>query len=174
MSEALDTLNPPAVETEAGVAVLMGYHDKLDLLEREMVKFPWVVMPVTHRFTPGLYIREIFMPAGTILTSKIHKTEHPFVISAGRLEVLTENDGWVPMQAPFTGITKPGTRRVLKIFEDTIWTTFHPTDETDVEKIEAAIIERHDDHLGLTEGEMRALKELQFCSNPPAIEEVKS
>lgn len=148
------------------------YHQRMDLLEREMVKFPWVVMPVTHRFTPGLYIREIFMPAGTILTSKIHKTEHPFVISAGVLEVLTENDGWVLMKAPLTGITKPGTRRVLRIIEDTIWTTFHPTNETDVEKIEAAIIERHDDHLGLTEEGVKALRGTQFCTNKPSIEEV--
>ena len=25
-------------------------------------------LPLTHRFTPGLYIRQIFMPAGTLLT----------------------------------------------------------------------------------------------------------
>ena len=157
---------------ESVVDLKSGYHQRLDRLEREMVKYPWVVMPVTHRFTPGLYIREIFMPAGTILTSKIHKTEHPFVISAGCLDVLMEDGVWVHMRAPHTGITKPGTRRVLRIIEDTIWTTFHPTDETDVEKIEAAIIEKHDEHLGLTGGEMRALRELQFCSNKPALEEV--
>ena len=159
--------------SESVVDLKSEYHQRLDRLEREMVKFPWVVMPVTHRFTPGLYVREIFMPAGTILTSKIHKTEHPFVISKGSLDVLMEDGVWVHMEAPHTGITKPGTRRVLRIIEDTIWTTFHPTNETDVEKIEAAIIERHDAHLGLNAVEMKALRELQFCSNKPAIEGVK-
>jgi hypothetical protein len=57
--------------------------------------------------------------------------------------VFSENDGLQMIEAPFTGITKPGTRRVLLIVEDTIWTTFHPTQETDLAKIEADIIEPH-------------------------------
>lgn len=99
--------------------------------------------PLTHRFTPGLYTREIFMPAGTIITSKIHKTEHPFVVSKGRLWVLVEGGEWEHIEAPHTGITRPGTRRLLFVEEDTIWTTFHPTPLTDLDAIEAAIIEPH-------------------------------
>ena len=38
-------------------------------------------------------------------------------------------------KAPFTGITHPGTRRLLFNHEDTIWTTFHVTDKTDPEQI---------------------------------------
>ena len=99
--------------------------------------------PLTHRFTPGMYVREIFMPAGAILTSKIHKTEHPFVVSAGRVKVLVENGEWMEIVAPYTGITKAGTRRLLVVLEDTVWTTFHVTEETDVERIERAILEPH-------------------------------
>ena len=99
-------------------------------------------LPIVHRFTPGMYIREIFMPAGSLLTSKIHKTEHPFVVSKGRLSVYSEVDGPLEVEAPYTGITKPGTRRLLFIHEDTIWTTFHATDLTDVDEIEAAIIDK--------------------------------
>lgn len=99
--------------------------------------------PVVHRFTPGLYIREIFMPAGSVLTSKIHKTEHPFVISKGSVSVYSDNDGAQHITAPYTGITKPGTRRFLVIHEDTIWTTFHVTDKTCIEDIEDEIIEPH-------------------------------
>lgn len=108
-----------------------------------MLSRPAVEMPVTHRFTPGMYIREIFIPAGTLLTSAIHKTEHPFVISKGRIAVISENEGRVIYEAPFTGITQPGTRRVLHAETDTIWTTFHATDETDVSKICLAILEPH-------------------------------
>lgn len=68
------------------------YHGALDQLEVAMMGLPAVEMPVVHRFTPGLYVREIFMAAGTLLTSKIHKTEHPYVVSKGRVSVLTE--GW--------------------------------------------------------------------------------
>lgn len=112
---------------------------------------------VTHRFTPGLYIREILMPTGSILTSKIHKTEHPYVISKGKVSVWTEKEGSVKLEAPHTGITKPGTRRLLYVNEDTIWTTFHPTNETDVSKIEEQIIESHHNPLLLTEQQMKEL-----------------
>ena len=98
-------------------------------------------LPVVHRFTPGLYIREIFMPAGAVLTSKIHRTEHPYVVSKGVVCVYSDNDGPTIIVAPYTGITKPGTRRFLVVLEDTIWTTFHPTNLTSVEEIEDEIIE---------------------------------
>lgn len=66
------------------------------------------------------------------------------------------NDGeWERLEAPHTGITEPGTRRVLYIEEDCIWTTSHVTDiypesgsEEDiqkaVDKIEEIIIEKRE------------------------------
>jgi len=103
--------------------------------------------PVKHIFTPGLYSRHIFMPKGSVVMSKIHKTEHPYVISKGRAHVFIEGIGWNVYTAPFIGITKPKTRRVLFIEEDCIWTTFHVTDKTDVGEIEKDIIEPRLEHL---------------------------
>jgi hypothetical protein len=102
---------------------------------------PLSEFPLVHRFTPGLYIREIFMPAGSLLTSKIHNTEHPFVISRGVVSVWSKETGAVTLRAPYTGITTPGTRRVLFVHEDTVWTTFHVGEETTVEEFEKRIIE---------------------------------
>ena len=99
--------------------------------------------PVVHRFTPGMYIREILIPAGTLGTSMEHRTEHPFVISQGTVYVMSENEGKVIYTAPHCGITKPGTRRVLYAETDVIWITFHATEETDVDKIGEAILEPH-------------------------------
>lgn len=117
----------------------------LDELEAAIVASdkPRVDCPVTHRFTPGLYIREILIPAGTLLTSMEHRFEHPFVISKGKVEVYSETEGAVIYSAPHTGITKPGTRRGILALEDTVWITFHVTDETDVEKIGEAILAPH-------------------------------
>lgn len=100
--------------------------------------------PLEHRFTPGMYSRTIYMAAGTLLTSKIHRTEHQYVISKGKLRVWSAERGWVRLQAPFIGYTLPGTRRALYIEEDTVWTTFHPTHLTDVAEIEKWLIEPHD------------------------------
>lgn len=116
----------------------------VDQLEAVIFSEPQIDCPVIHRFTPGLYIRETFLPAGTILTSKIHKTEHPYVVSKGTVKVWTEESGIITIEAPYSGITKPGTRRILRTITDTIWTTFHPTDKTEVDEIEEEIIEKHD------------------------------
>jgi len=97
------------------------------------------IFPETHSFTPGLYIRELFMPAGSVLTSRTHVTEHPYVVSQGRATVYSEVDGVREVVAPLTGITKAGTKRLLFIHEDMTWTTFHVTDLTDVEEIEKVI-----------------------------------
>ena len=120
---------------------------QVDNLEQKIMDMPPAECPVVHRFTPGLYIREILMPKGTLITSKIHLTEHPYVISKGVVDVFIEGVGWKKYAAPYTGITKPYTRRVLFIEEDTIWTTFHATDETDLAKLEEQLILRRDDHL---------------------------
>lgn len=104
--------------------------------------------PVKHHFTPGIYAREILMKAGSVLTSKIHKTEHPFVVSQGKcLVYLNREDGWAAICAPHFGVTQPGTRRILVILEDTIWTTFHATDLTDPAEIERTIIEEYQNPL---------------------------
>ena len=131
----------------------------VDNLEASMMQFPdeLIDAPLVHKFTEGMYIREIFMPAGSLWTSKIHKTEHPYVVSYGKVAVSIDADEWYEITAPYTGITTPGTRRVLFILEDCIWTTFHRIDgmkseyndlskeeiEKIVESIEDRILEPH-------------------------------
>lgn len=84
------------------------------------------------------------MPKGLFCTSKIHKTEHQYVVSLGHLKVWMQDRGWVEIKAPYIGTTKPGARRALWMMEDTIWTTFHPTDLTNLKELEAMLIEPHD------------------------------
>lgn len=119
--------------------------EQIDKLEAAMVtNFDEVECPLTHIFTPGLYARQIFMPAGSLIVSKIHKTEHPFIVSKGSVSVWIEDGEEIFIEAPHTGITKPGTRRVLYIHENCTWTTFHanPDNENEIE-VEERIIEKH-------------------------------
>jgi hypothetical protein len=102
----------------------------IDQIEEAIVdNFELVECPLRHFYPEGMYVREITMPAGSIITSKIHKYESPFTISKGRVSVYTDGEGVVELCAPYTGITKPGTRRVLYIHEDTLWTTYHVNPE---------------------------------------------
>lgn len=83
-----------------------------------------------------MYIREIHVPAGEFFTSRIHRTEHPFVVSKGSVTVWSTLAGLNRFSAPYSGITMPGTRRVLFTHQDLIWTTFHATDKTSVAEVE--------------------------------------
>lgn len=95
--------------------------------------------PVKHHFAPGLYAREIFIPAGHVVVGKIHRHAHVNTISKGRVVVATEF-GTHELVAPVTFVSQPGTKRAVVAQEDTIWTTYHPTNETDLEKIEEHVI----------------------------------
>lgn len=118
--------------------------DAIDRLEAVMISnFPKAECPVGHKFFPGGYVREIFMPAGTAITSKIHATTHPFFVLMGSAEVLI-GDKWEFITAPYNGITLAGTRRVLRILEDSVWCTVHLTNKMTVEEVEEDIIEKHE------------------------------
>lgn len=124
---------------------VQGYKDPDDLLNQadvEILKLPPRECPLVHRFTPGLYIREIFMPKDTILTSLLHLTTHPFFVLQGDVSVYYHGVPAQRYKAPYTGITEAGTRRMLYTHEDTIWTTCHVTDLTDPDEIIESITSR--------------------------------
>lgn len=123
----------------------IGYQnpdDPINLLEIELIKHDPVDCPVTHKFTPNLYTREIFMPKNTIVTSLLHLTTHPFFILQGDVSVWYHD---VPVQrykAPYSGITKAGTRRLIYTHEDTIWAACFVTTLTNPEEITNTIMAR--------------------------------
>lgn len=95
--------------------------------------------PITHHWAPGLYAREIFIPKGTLIIGKIHKHAHVNTISKGSVLVATPF-GVESMDSPVSFVSKPGTKRAVIALEDTIWTTYHPTDKQCVEDVEREII----------------------------------
>lgn len=114
--------------------------ERLAELERAIVEcLPQVELKVVHHFSQGLYARELHIPKGTVLTGHIHKTQNLNIMSQGELTVLTE-DGPVRVKAPFTIVSPPGTKRAAYAHEDTVWTTIHPTELTDLDEIEKAFI----------------------------------
>ena len=95
--------------------------------------------PLVHHFAPGLYAREILLPKDSLVVGKIHKHSHVNNISKGSVIVYTEF-GMEEYHAPCQFISKPGTKRAVYALEDTVWTTYHPTNETDLEIIEEQVI----------------------------------
>ncbi len=128
--------------------VLLYTNEKIDALEYALSTYPIQECPLKHTLTETQYIREIFMPKGTLVTSMIHKTEHPFFVLSGVVSVYSENDGEQFIEAPYSGITTPNTRRVLYIHEDTVWVTVHTRLENEtIDEIGERIIEKHDNPL---------------------------
>lgn len=132
------------------------FRAKVFAMEREMLKQPQAEIKVVHHFSPGLYARELHIPEDVFLTGAIHKFTNMNILSQGEISVLTEN-GIVRVQAPFTVVSPPGTKRIAYTHTDCVWTTFFPTDETDVEKI-VAMFTTNDEQEYLTHNEMLLLK----------------
>ncbi len=102
--------------------------------------------PVTHRFTNGCYLREIFMPAGTRIIGKIHATEHFNIVLTGSVTVITA-EGREEIKAPHTFISKAGVQKVVIVHEDCKWQTVHVTELTSIEEIEKEVIAKNYDQL---------------------------
>jgi len=97
------------------------------------------INPLNHRFVGGMYIREIFTPKGQIFTTAIHKKDHMYFFMQGELSILSE-DGIKRLKAPYYGVTKSGTKRVVYVHEDTIWVTVHQTKAKTVDKVMEDVI----------------------------------
>jgi len=103
-----------------------------------MVEFDGGVLD--HQFAPGVYMRTLSFKAGSLLVGKIHKHAHPNILSKGEVLVLTEGGGLEHLVGPVQMISPAGTKRAVYAIQDTVWTTIHITDETDLEKIEDYVI----------------------------------
>lgn len=107
--------------------------------EESLLSLPQIKMEPKHYFAQGLYARELFMPAGTAVTGKIHIKEHLCIILYGDVSVATD-DGVERLKGPCTFVGKPGSKRALYMHEDTLWTAIHATDETSVEDCERTLV----------------------------------
>jgi hypothetical protein len=110
------------------------------LLETYLRQWPQADMPVTHRFAPGVYIRELFIPQGTLLTGAIHKTEHISILLTGRLVFPDGNGGSVEVGAGTMQLTQPGVKQAALALEDTRYLTIHATEETDIDVLEDMLV----------------------------------
>lgn len=124
----------------------------MDNIEVLITQLPEGRTGIKDVFAPGIYCRFMWVPRGSILTSKIHRTEHVFMVTKGRIFVYDGIHKGVILKAPFDGKTMPDTRRLGIALDDTIWVNIHPTrikpkNESPeavakaVEKIERVIIE---------------------------------
>ena len=109
--------------------------EAIEALEAQMKEMPQLDIKEKHYFSKGVYAREITIPKGATLTGKVHKFENLNIISKGKI-VITTDEGTQILEAPCTLVSPPGTKRAGHALEETVWTTIHGTDETDLKKLE--------------------------------------
>ena len=135
------------------------FDERLDRWEQFVSQFDSPPCPLKHELPDGLYVRTIHVPAGTILVTQIHKKDNPFFVTKGRVTVISDNEGIKEYKAPFSGITKPGTRRLIFVHEDVEWTTVHPNPRnlTDLDELESEYVESKESSKMLRQQQQRLL-----------------
>lgn len=96
------------------------------------------VPEIRHTFLRGIYMREMFIPRGTVLVGKVHRLDCINLVSRGDISVMTEA-GAVRVQAGHQAVSPAGTQKVGFAHEDTIFINVFRTDATDVETIDEVL-----------------------------------
>lgn len=108
----------------------------IKVVEAEMLKQDQVDCPVVHRFGPGVYMREVTMPAGAMIVGHHQNLEHLNIFLKGKMTLLMD-DKLFEISAPMTFTAGPG-RKIAQIHEDSVWLNVYPNveNEQDVEVLE--------------------------------------
>lgn len=129
------------LETQAQCYDIFGAPEKakdVEAIEKKFLSLPQVSCPVVHKFGPGIYMREVFLPKGSIVIGHHHNLEHINIFVKGKITFFKDGEP-VDMVAPLSFVGKPG-RKIAYIHEDTIWMNVWATNETDIEKLEAQFL----------------------------------
>jgi len=115
----------------------------IDEIEEKMLQEEQADCPIIHKFSPGLYIRELHAYKGTLIVGHEQKTTHFNVMLKGRILLMNEDGSSTELIAPQSFTAKSG-RKVAYVLEDMIWQNIYPTTETDIEKLEETYLNKSD------------------------------
>lgn len=115
--------------------------ENLEQLEHDMLQHEQVDCPVIHRFGPGIYIREVYLPAGILAIGHRQKTEHLNIMLKGKVLMAVGDGSLKEIEAPLIFTGQPG-RKVGYIVEDTVWQNVYATEETDIETLENTYLDK--------------------------------
>lgn len=113
-----------------------------DAVEAMMLEQEQLKCPVQHYFGPGIYIREVFLPAGTYVMGHAHKKPTMNILLKGKMAVMVNGEARV-IEGPYIFNSEPG-RKLAYVMEDCVFQNLHATDETDLDKIEEIFIDKSD------------------------------
>jgi hypothetical protein len=89
---------------------------------------------ITNHKVGDLYVRELLIPQGSFILSRVHKRPLVNIISKGKVTVIDSN-GQTEYTAPSTFISPAGTQRIVLASEETVWNTAHITNVVDHDEL---------------------------------------
>ena len=113
---------------------------KVEVLLSRVQKMPQVDCQTKHYFGPSIYIREVTMPAGSVVIGKPHKKDHMCVMLQGRMIIVNADGTRKELVAPMTFVGNAG-RKVAYILETTVFQNILATDETDIDVLENMLVD---------------------------------
>jgi hypothetical protein len=116
----------------------------LDAPEQAMLQLPQAECSVVHHFGPGVCIREVFMPAGTLAIGHKQKFEHLNIMLRGKVLVANDDGSTQVLTAPMIFTGKPG-RKIGYVMEDMIWQNVYATDLKDASAVEDLFVEKSEE-----------------------------
>ena len=117
----------------------LGTMPEILRIEQEILKMPQVELPIEHYQIDGVYARSMFIPAGTILTGKIHNFESIAILAKGRIRITNGTESYIISEGHIM-VDKPGVKRLGYAETDVIFITVHRTDNTEIEAIEKELV----------------------------------
>ena len=114
--------------------------NKIHALQESMRELPQLEEELFHHFCHGVYARQMNVPRGTVLVGKTHKRDCINFIMAGEVEVVSP-EGKTRIKAPEIFVSPAGTKRAMVAITDLSWVTVHASNERDLDKLEAELIE---------------------------------
>lgn len=107
-----------------------------------LIGLPQVECNVVHHFAPGVYIREISIPAGTFIVGHNHK-DHGINIALKGGGVLFVDGIHRVVESPEIIHSKPGAKMMYAITDVVWWNIFpNPDDERDIETLESRLTDK--------------------------------
>ncbi len=124
----------------------VAVEQKLDSLIDAVKSAPQVECPEKHYFGPNIYIKEVTLPAGSVIVGKYHRHEHLCNMVSGRMIVVDSEGNRTELVAPMTFMAKSG-RKIAYIIETVVFQNIYSTSETDIQKLEDMIVDNSKDML---------------------------
>lgn len=113
----------------------------VDRIETAMLALPQADCPVLHHFGPGIYVREVHLPAGVTAIGHAQRFPHLNVMLKGRVRMYREDGSTMELAAPALFVGPPG-RKIGYVLEDVVWLNVYATNETDIETLERTYLDK--------------------------------